>query len=254
MGLMENCQDLFGTTDLYGVLGLSKQANDSEIRRSYYKVSLQVHPDRAPGDPQATEKFQVLGKLYKVLSDKEQRAIYDEQGIVDEENDSLTQNRDWEEYWRLLFPKITLQDIVEFEQKYKGSEEERQDLMQLYQQHEGDMDAIMASALCCTQEDEPRIVALIQAAIDAGEVPAHNAFSKESDRKKKARRKRAEREKQEAEEMQREMGLDTEEDSLVVMLKQRQKAREQGFNSFLADLEAKYSKPGKAKGLKKGKK
>lgn len=59
MGLLERCRELFGTTDLYGVLGISKQANDSEIRRSYYKVSLQVHPDRAPDDAQATEKFQV---------------------------------------------------------------------------------------------------------------------------------------------------------------------------------------------------
>ncbi|XP_063048267.1 dnaJ homolog subfamily C member 9-like [Engraulis encrasicolus] len=253
MGLLEHCQELFGTSDLYGVLGISKQASDSEIRRSYYKVSLQVHPDRAPDDAQATEKFQVLGKLYAVLSDKEQRAIYDEQGIVDEE-DSLTQDRNWEEYWRLLFPKITLQDIVEFERKYKGSEEERQDVLQQYLQHEGDMDAIMAAALCCTQEDEPRIAALIQDAIAAGDVPKHKAFATESDRKKKARRKRAEKEEREAEEMQKEMGLGSEEDSLVMMLQQRQKSREQGFNSFLADLEAKYAKPGKAKGAKKSKK
>lgn len=39
-----------------------------------------------------------------------------------------------------------------------------------------------------------------------------------------------------------------------VSLQQRQKSREQGFNSFLADLEAKYSKPAKSKGGKKGKK
>ncbi|XP_076142036.1 dnaJ homolog subfamily C member 9-like isoform X1 [Alosa pseudoharengus] len=253
MGLLERCRELFGTTDLYGVLGISRQANSSEIRRSYYKVSLQVHPDRAPDDAQATEKFQVLGKLYAVLSDKEQREVYDEQGIVDEENDSLDQNRNWEEYWRLLFPKITVQDIIDFEKNYKGSKEERQDLMKLYRQHEGDMDAITATALCCTQEDEPRIVSLIQAAIDKGEVPAYSAFAQESEQKRKARKKRAEKEKQEAEEMQREMGLDAE-DSLVMMLKQRQKSREQGFNSFLSDLEAKYSKPSKPKGGKKGKK
>lgn len=41
-----------------------------------------------------------------MLSDKEQRAIYDEQGVVDEECDALSQDRCWEEYWRLLFPKV----------------------------------------------------------------------------------------------------------------------------------------------------
>lgn len=50
--------------------------------------------------------FQVLGKLYAVLSDKEQRVVYDEQGVVDEESDVLSQDRCWEEYWRLLFPKV----------------------------------------------------------------------------------------------------------------------------------------------------
>jgi DnaJ family protein C protein 9 len=48
----------------------------------------------------------VLGKLYAVLSDKEQRAVYDEQGLVAEESDLLQQDQCWEEYWRLLFPKV----------------------------------------------------------------------------------------------------------------------------------------------------
>ena len=50
--------------------------------------------------------FQALGKVYEVLKDEDQRAIYDEQGIVDEESDGLNQDRNWEEYWRLLFPKV----------------------------------------------------------------------------------------------------------------------------------------------------
>lgn len=83
-----------------------------------------------------------------------------------------------------------MQDILEFEKTYKGSDEEKQDVVQLYLQHKGDMDAITASALCCTQEDEPRICSIIQAAIDSGAVKAFAAFSRESEKKKKARRKR----------------------------------------------------------------
>lgn len=59
MGLLDQCKELFKTSNLYEVLGVPKEATDAEIRRSYYKVSLKVHPDRAPDDPQATEKFQV---------------------------------------------------------------------------------------------------------------------------------------------------------------------------------------------------
>lgn len=43
-----------------------------------------------------------------MLADKDQRAVYDEQGIVDEESDSLDQDRNWEEHWRRLFPKVFL--------------------------------------------------------------------------------------------------------------------------------------------------
>lgn len=55
-----------------------------------------------------TLMLQVLGKVYAVLADKDQRAVYDEQGIVDEESDSLKQDRSWEEHWRRLFPKVFL--------------------------------------------------------------------------------------------------------------------------------------------------
>ncbi|KAJ8391768.1 hypothetical protein AAFF_G00085400 [Aldrovandia affinis] len=230
MGLLAQCEELFETPDLYEVLGVAREASEAEVRRGYYRVSLLVHPDRAREDRNATEKFQVLGRVYSVLSDVEQRAVYDEQGAV------------------------TLADILEFEKKYRGSEEEMQDVSQLYLQHEGDMDAITASALCCSQEDEPRLARLIQGAIDAGELPAFRAFTHESDRKKRARQQKADEERREAEEAQKEMGAEAE-DSLVQALKQRQKSRELGFESFLSDLEAKYSKKGgKAGAGKRGKK
>lgn len=60
MGLLERCEELFKTSNLYEVLGVAKEATDAELRRGYYKVSLQVHPDRAQGDELATDKFQVM--------------------------------------------------------------------------------------------------------------------------------------------------------------------------------------------------
>ncbi|MCI4383969.1 hypothetical protein PGIGA_G00032860 [Pangasianodon gigas] len=241
MGLLQQCAELFSTSNLYEVLCVAKEASDAELRRGYYKLSLQVHPDRAPGDDQATIKFQVLGKVYAVLSNKDQRAVYDEQGVVDEELDSLNQDRNWEEHWRRLFPKITLQDIIDFEKQYKDSEEEKQDLKRLYLLHEGDMDRIMESALCSSHDDEPRVRDILQQAIDAKDVPVYRIFTHESAKKKATRRRKAEKEQQEAEELQREMGLSTE-DSLVAMIQRRQKSKEKDFNSLISDLEAKYCK------------
>ena len=53
------------------------------------------------------------------------------------------QDRDWTEYWRLLFKKVTVDDIKSFEESYKGSEEEKDTLKSAYVDSEGNMDAIL---------------------------------------------------------------------------------------------------------------
>nr|KAF6303689.1 DnaJ heat shock protein family (Hsp40) member C9 [Myotis myotis] len=219
MGLLEQCEQVFGTADLYRVLGVRREASDGEVRRGYHKVSLQVHPDRVGEDDKegATRRFQILGKVYSVLSDQEQRAVYDEQGTVDEDSDVLSQDRDWETYWRLLFKKISLEDIQAFEKTYKGSEEELADIKQAYLDFKGDMGQIMESVLCVQYTDEPRIRNLIQQAIDAGEVPSYKAFVKESKQKMNARKRRAQEEAKEAEMSRKELGLD-DEDNLKALI------------------------------------
>ena len=46
-----------------------------------------------------------MGAVYKLLSDKDRRAVYDETGDIDE-GDDMDPDRDWDQYWRLLF-KVT---------------------------------------------------------------------------------------------------------------------------------------------------
>ena len=52
--------------------------------------------------PRSCSRFQALSAAYKVLSDPEKRAVYDETGEVDDE-DVVDKDKDWDQYWRLLF-------------------------------------------------------------------------------------------------------------------------------------------------------
>ena len=67
-------------------------------------------------------KNSLLVGVYKILSDKDARALYDESGEVNDEGDATNMDdRNWDEHWRVLFNKVTLDDIKNFEEKYKNS-------------------------------------------------------------------------------------------------------------------------------------
>ena len=66
--------------DYYEVLGLSKNADASEIKKAYRKIAIKYHPDKNPDDQEAEEKFKEAAEAYEVLSDPEKRQRYDQFG------------------------------------------------------------------------------------------------------------------------------------------------------------------------------
>lgn len=66
--------------DYYEVLGVSRGADDAEIKKAYRKLAKQYHPDANPGDAEAEKKFKEASEAYAVLSDAEKRKQYDQFG------------------------------------------------------------------------------------------------------------------------------------------------------------------------------
>ena len=66
--------------DYYDVLGVSKSADNKEIKKAYRKIAIKFHPDKNPGNKEAEEKFKEAAEAYEVLSNNEKRQRYDQFG------------------------------------------------------------------------------------------------------------------------------------------------------------------------------
>ena len=68
--------------DPYEVLGVSKNASDSEIKKAFRGLAKKHHPDTKGGDTSAKKRFQEISAAYDILGDKEKRTKFD-QGVID---------------------------------------------------------------------------------------------------------------------------------------------------------------------------
>jgi DnaJ homolog subfamily C member 9 len=275
--------------DPYEVLELERTASADQIKSAYRKAALKNHPgaqspsfsilapvllispcpDKVPEEKrtESKEKFQSIAFAYAILSDPARRKRYDETGSTSE---SIIDSEgfNWSDYYREQFrDAISADAIKKFAKKYKGSDEEKDDILIAYEQSDGRMDAIYESVMLSdVLEDDARFRQIIDAAISAGGVPAFPAYTKESKKVRNARLAAARAEAGEAEEYAKELGVHDKlfgsgkkgkgkgkgggtEDDLAALIRRNQ----QGRASFLDDLAAKYGANDK-KGGKKGRK
>jgi curved DNA-binding protein len=66
--------------DYYKILGIEKNSDPEDIKKTYRKLALKFHPDRNPNNREAEEKFKKISEAYAVLSDPEKRKQYDNFG------------------------------------------------------------------------------------------------------------------------------------------------------------------------------
>ncbi|XP_061399551.1 dnaJ homolog subfamily C member 17 [Musca vetustissima] len=74
---MASANQKLSDKNLYEILGIDVDAQESEIRKAYRKKALECHPDKNPDNPKAAELFHELSKALEVLSDVAARAAYD---------------------------------------------------------------------------------------------------------------------------------------------------------------------------------
>jgi len=65
-------------SNYYHTLGVSRDANDQEIKKAFRQLALRYHPDRNPGNiKEAEEKFKEINQAYEILGDEKKRWQYD---------------------------------------------------------------------------------------------------------------------------------------------------------------------------------
>src|SRR3954452_7869836 len=66
--------------DYYEILGVSRQASESEVKKAFRRLARELHPDVNAHDPEAEDKFKEAAEAYEVLSDADRRRQYDAYG------------------------------------------------------------------------------------------------------------------------------------------------------------------------------
>ena len=207
---------------------------------------------------EATQKFQAIAFAYAILSDPARRKRYDATGstseaIVDSEGFS------WSDFYSEQFKDAISEDAINrFSEKYKASDEEKDDILAAYEKYKGNMNRIYETVMLSNVlEDDERIRKIIDEAIANEDIEAFPKYTNETQRSKQARIRAAQREAEEAEELAEEEGLrdklrgkKAKKDSmgdLAALIQQRQASRGNAFDHIAEKYGAKPNKKRSAK-------
>lgn len=64
--------------DYYELLDVEISVSQAELKQAYYRQAKRFHPDLNVGDAAAEERFKLIAEAYRILSDEQERRLYDE--------------------------------------------------------------------------------------------------------------------------------------------------------------------------------
>lgn len=104
--------------DYYEILGVSKGATDSDIKKAYRNLALKYHPDRVSPDKkkEAEEKFKEMSEAYEVLIDPQKKATYDQYGHSGVDNSFKQGGFEWQDFHHFddlkdIFGEVDISDL-----------------------------------------------------------------------------------------------------------------------------------------------
>ncbi len=112
------------------------------------------------------------------MSDPKKRERYDRFGDDGDDGDEFN-GQEWldaYEYYRAMHPEITKQDVKSFAERYRNSKEEEEDLLEFYDEHDGDISNILEHIICSSNADKDRFVAFFEAQIKLGTIGKTKKF------------------------------------------------------------------------------
>lgn len=226
---IDSCSEV--RTCLYEIMGVLKSASFEEIKKAYRVRALQCHPDK-DSSPEAKANFQKLSVAYTILKSSESRALYDETGFI--EGEGFDQAAD---FFRTKFGRISEDDIVEFEKKYKGSLAEREDVVEFYQRQSGDVSKLLEWVPLSEPEEVDRFISMMDDLIKDGVLMQEPKYAPSLG---KLRKNAAKMKKEQS----KFVATESSDISALALAIQKRRAQPE---SFFEDLIAKYAKPSKKK-------
>lgn len=118
--------------------------------------------------------------MHAILSNEESRKLYDETGEIDGDSDSELNGKDfdeWYEYFRNLFPKLTVDAIDQFSNEYKGSDEEREDIFNAYIARDGNIKYVFDNVMLLEAGEEARLCVILDEGIAGGVIQTTSSYT-----------------------------------------------------------------------------
>lgn len=110
--------------------------------------------------------------------DPEKRRLYDETGEYDDNEAAPIDLDDTYNYYRAIYPRLKVEDIDNYSLKYRNGEEEKEDLIQFYNENKGDIKLILENIPLSRNEDAERFVKIYDELIKEGIIKKYKKYEK----------------------------------------------------------------------------